>query len=66
MTLYTILTDAMNSAVEAQPYQMQYHLLHVVVVVVVVVNLTLLTDRYESSRDHKIDGTKPNQTGLCY
>ena len=28
MIPYTLLTDAVNSALEAQPYQMQYHLLH--------------------------------------
>ena len=25
---YTLLTDAVNSFLQAQPYQMQYHLLH--------------------------------------
>ena len=30
MTPYTFLTDAGNSALEAQPYRMQYHLLHVI------------------------------------
>ena len=29
MTPYTFLTDAVNSVLEAQPYQMQYPLLHV-------------------------------------
>ena len=29
MTPYTLLTDAVNSTLEIQPYQMQYHLLHV-------------------------------------
>ena len=29
MTPYSLLTDAVNSAVKTQPHQMQYHLLHV-------------------------------------
>ena len=29
MTPYTLLTDDVGSALEAQPYHMQYHLLHV-------------------------------------
>ena len=29
MTPYTLLTGAVKSTLEAQPYQMQYHLLHV-------------------------------------
>ena len=29
MTPYALLTDAVNSALEAQPFQMQYHMLHV-------------------------------------